>query len=87
MKFHDLFLDRDEPLTCPTIGNFLITAKTVSQSKEFIHLLFSVNHWPCMDRVKSQLDEGTYMSMDGYSFSGIAYLLAKGMVKAWGCQP
>uniref|UniRef100_A0A914BXN9 Thymidylate kinase n=1 Tax=Acrobeloides nanus TaxID=290746 RepID=A0A914BXN9_9BILA len=81
------FPDREEPLTGPTIDNFLKTATTVSQSKEVIHLLFSANRWACMDRIRSQLNEGTHVIMDRYSFSGIAYSLAKGMDKAWVCQP
>ena len=81
------FSDRDEPLTGPTIDNFLKTAKTVSQSKEVIHLLFSANRWACMDRIRSQLDAGTHVIMDRYSFSGIAYSVAKGLNKPWACNP
>lgn len=52
---------------------------------ESIHLLFAVNRWEIQHEMKKQLNLGTTLIVDRYSYSGIAYSVAKGLSFDW-CQ-
>ncbi|KAH7715056.1 Protein R53.2 [Aphelenchoides avenae] len=71
----------------PAIGNFLRNAETADQDSEAIHLLFSANRWFLAQKVREDLARGVHVIADRYSFSGIAYSLAKGLDKTWVCAP
>jgi dTMP kinase len=53
--------------------------KSSKLSNECIHLLFSANRWEQNDELISMLEQGKTVIADRYSFSGIAYSLAKNM--------
>ncbi|KAL7079517.1 hypothetical protein ACQ4LE_001560 [Meloidogyne hapla] len=81
------FPDREEPTTGPAINKFLKNAKTVSENSEAIHLLFSANRWLLNSKIREELLSGNNLIVDRYSYSGIAYSMAKGINKCWACQP
>lgn len=47
------------------------------------HLLFSANRWEKIDEIESLIRGGTTVVCDRYSFSGIAYTMAKGVEFDW----
>uniref|UniRef100_A0A0N5B403 dTMP kinase n=1 Tax=Strongyloides papillosus TaxID=174720 RepID=A0A0N5B403_STREA len=79
--------DRDEPLTGPAIDKFLQTAKSVEQSKNTLHLLFSANRWAIINDIKKLLGDGINVICDRYVYSGISYSLAKGLDRRWVIGP
>ncbi|XP_013107617.1 thymidylate kinase [Stomoxys calcitrans] len=54
---------------------------------ETIHLLFTANRWEHKNEIIEQLNSGTTLVVDRYSYSGIAYSTAKGMSKEWCMGP
>uniref|UniRef100_A0A183C5M2 dTMP kinase n=1 Tax=Globodera pallida TaxID=36090 RepID=A0A183C5M2_GLOPA len=80
------FPDRDEPMTGPTIDAFLRGAKSVDESREAIHLIFASNRWLMEHKMLKELEEGRHLIVDRYSYSGIAYSLAKGLPLEWVCR-
>lgn len=52
-----------------------------------MHLLFSANRWFLAANIRQDLTLGINLIADRYSFSGIAYSLAKNLDKAWICMP
>lgn len=46
-------------------------------NNQTIHLLFSANRWENVDRIKALLFDGINLVIDRYSYSGIAYSVAK----------
>lgn len=51
--------------------------------QEAIHLLFTVNRWECKRRMEELLLAGTSIVVDRYSYSGVAYSVAKGLSLDW----
>lgn len=51
--------------------------------QEAIHLLFTVNRWECKRKMEELLLAGTSIIVDRYSFSGVAYSVAKGLSVTW----
>lgn len=45
---------------------------------EGLHLLFSLNRWEAQKEIKEKLDGGINVIADRYSYSGVAYSVAKG---------
>lgn len=59
----------------------MINAFLTNQSDyapEMVHLLFTVNRWECKASMEQLMRDGTTLVVDRYSFSGIAYSMAKG---------
>lgn len=59
----------------------MINAFLTNQSEfapETIHLLFTINRWECKKSMEQLIREGTTLVVDRYSYSGIAYSMAKG---------
>ncbi|PFX33890.1 thymidylate kinase-like [Stylophora pistillata] len=52
-----------------------------------IHLLFSANRWESEPRIKKLLDNGTFVVVDRYAFSGVAFTAAKGYNVTWCKNP
>lgn len=73
--------------TGPAINTFLREAKEFNKNSEAMHLLFSANRWFLAKEMLENLAAGTNIVADRYSFSGIAYSLAKGLDKTWVCMP
>lgn len=69
------FPARDTP-----IGNVInaYLKKDQELSNEGIHLLFSANRWEMQNKMRRLLESGTTLVVDRYSYSGVAYSVAKG---------
>lgn len=52
-------------------------------NNEGIHLLFAVNRWEARNEMEKTLRAGTSIICDRYSYSGIAYSVAKGLDFEW----
>ncbi|KAH7700420.1 thymidylate kinase-like isoform X3, partial [Aphelenchoides avenae] len=78
---------RSEPKTGPIIDAFLREAKSPFDDGEAVHLLFSANRWLLDPKMRADLARGVNLITDRYSFSGVAYSLAKGLDKTWSCTP
>lgn len=63
--------------------NSYLTDKEVVYSNEFIHLLFSINRWECIKEIEEDLLKGISVIIDRYSYSGIAFSVAKGLNNVW----
>lgn len=50
-------------------------------NNETIHLLFAANRWENVDKTKTLLLEGVNVIVDRYSYSGIAYSVAKSIFR------
>jgi len=48
-----------------------------------IHLLFSTNRWELEDYILKLLGQGTFVILDRYAYSGVAYSSAKGLSINW----
>lgn len=48
-----------------------------------VHLLFSANRWEKIDEIEALIRAGTTVVCDRYSYSGIAYTVAKGVPFEW----
>ncbi|XP_037952087.1 thymidylate kinase-like [Teleopsis dalmanni] len=68
-----------------TIGQVINSYLTNQQelSDETIHLLFSANRWEYKNEMKKLLEAGTTFIVDRYSYSGVAYSVAKGLNYDW----
>ncbi|XP_014248016.1 thymidylate kinase isoform X2 [Cimex lectularius] len=51
--------------------------KKIELPDQAIHLLFSANRWELNDMMKQQLEDGTTLVVDRYSYSGVAYSASK----------
>lgn len=80
-----MFLDRDEKCTGQAIDQFLKNSKDIQESRELIHLLFAANRWSLASKIRQDLQSGTTIILDRYSFSGVTYSMAKGLEKLWSC--
>ena len=49
----------------------------VRQDDQSIHLIFSANRWEAVESIKSDIEKGTTVIVDRYSFSGAVYSAAK----------
>ena len=54
-----------------------------SFDNELLHLLFSINRWELKPTILEKLNKGTSVILDRYSYSGVAYSLAKGLNADW----
>lgn len=54
-----------------------------SLSDQAIHLLFAANRWEHAQQIRAALLAGQHVVMDRYSYSGIAYSIAKGLTESW----
>lgn len=73
-----------------TIDQILVNKKSVSNGStqdKALHLLFSANRWEVQDEIEKTLNEGIHVISDRYSFSGLAYSMAKGLSHEWCFQP
>jgi dTMP kinase len=52
-----------------------------------VHLLFSANRWELHSAMVKALEEGTTLIVDRYSYSGVAYSVAKGLDIEWCMGP
>lgn len=48
-----------------------------------IHLLFSANRWEISEKIRKDLENGVFIILDRYIYSGIAFSVAKGMDIEW----
>ena len=48
-----------------------------------IHLTFSANRWDEAKGINNDIDGGTWIVMDRYAYSGVAYSVAKGLPLEW----
>ncbi|KAK6197570.1 thymidylate kinase [Scheffersomyces amazonensis] len=60
-----------------SIINEYLTDKSVQLSDQSAHLLFSANRWELNNEIIQLLNEGYFIILDRYIYSGIAYSLAK----------
>lgn len=63
------------------INAFLSNQRDFEQ--EAIHLLFTVNRWEYKREMEDLLRAGTSVIVDRYSYSGVAYSVAKGLDIEW----
>lgn len=63
------------------INNYL--QKSTKLNDKAIHLLFSANRWEKESKINELLNNGTTIICDRYSYSGIAYSVAKGLPLEW----
>ncbi|KAJ2777602.1 Thymidylate kinase [Coemansia javaensis] len=52
-------------------------------SDQAVHLLFSANRWEAMAQMRADLESGTTLVVDRYTFSGVAFSAAKRMDLKW----
>ncbi|XP_068148228.1 thymidylate kinase [Drosophila tropicalis] len=71
------------------IGQVINSYLTNSQDlpDEVIHLMFSANRWEHLNHMRKQLEAGTTLVVDRYSYSGVAYTVAKGLDLDWCYAP
>ena len=67
------------------IDLFLKQKKTFDN--ELLHLLFSINRWELKPSIMEKLYSGVNVVLDRYSYSGVAYSLAKGLDANWCKSP
>ena len=60
---------------------------SIDMSPQVNHLLFSANRWECMKDIQTKLHSGIDVICDRYSYSGIAYSMAKGLSYSWCSMP
>jgi dTMP kinase len=63
------------------INDYLSQEKDVDDHA--MHLLFSANRWERQPAIKTALSRGTTVICDRYSYSGVAYSMAKGLDEQW----
>lgn len=61
-----------------TINSYLKNSKELND--QVIHLLFSANRWEYLKEMEDLLKAGTSLIVDRYSYSGVAYSVAKGEI-------
>ncbi|EMG49518.1 CDC8 Thymidylate kinase [Candida maltosa Xu316] len=69
------FPDRSTPIG--KLINEYLTNKSFSLSDQSAHLLFSANRWELNHEIQTALNDGFFVILDRYIYSGIAYTLAK----------
>lgn len=69
------FPDRSTPIG--KIINQYLTDATFELTDQSAHLLFSANRWELYNEMVSLLNDGVFIVLDRYIYSGIAYSLAK----------
>jgi len=72
------FPDRSSP-TGVLINGYL-TDKSKTLEDHVVHLLYAANRWEKMGEIEKLLEEGVTVIADRYTYSGIAYTLAKDRV-------
>jgi dTMP kinase len=55
----------------------------ININDQALHLLFSANRWETVPTILKLLNEGKNVIIDRYSYSGIAYSVAKGLDLEW----
>lgn len=68
-----------------TINNYL--QNTLELDDKEVHLMFSRNRWELFSKMKDMLLSGTHLIVDRYSYSGVAYSVAKGLDFDWCAAP
>lgn len=68
-----------------TINSYLKNSKELND--QVIHLLFSANRWEYLKEMEDLLKAGTSLIVDRYSYSGVAYSVAKGINFNWCMGP
>nr|QES95437.1 thymidylate kinase [Philasterides dicentrarchi] len=56
---------------------------TNNLNDQTIHLLFSANRWEKVQEIKQKLNEGKFIILDRYAYSGVAFSSAKGLDLQW----
>jgi dTMP kinase len=69
--------DRNSPMTGPIINDYL-TGK-IELSPNAASILLAANLWELKDKILQQLQIGTTIIIDRYTWSNIAYSVARGM--------
>ncbi|BFG05873.1 thymidylate kinase [Drosophila madeirensis] len=67
------------------INSYLTNSKDLPD--EVIHLMFAANRWEYMNKIQKELLAGTTLIVDRYSYSGVAYTVAKGLDYDWCYAP
>ncbi|XP_030388067.1 thymidylate kinase [Scaptodrosophila lebanonensis] len=67
------------------INSYLTNKQELSD--EVIHLMFSANRWEFSKEIKNHLLAGITLVVDRYSYSGVAYTVAKGLDFDWCYAP
>ncbi|SPP73583.1 thymidylate kinase [Drosophila guanche] len=67
------------------INSYLTNSKDLPD--EVIHLMFAANRWEYMNKIRRELLAGTTLIVDRYSYSGVAYTMAKGLDFDWCYAP
>ncbi|EGW32427.1 uncharacterized protein SPAPADRAFT_138291 [Spathaspora passalidarum NRRL Y-27907] len=69
------FPDRTTPIG--KLINEYLTNKSFALNDQSAHLLFSANRWELNEEIHSLLNQGYFIVLDRYIYSGLAYTLAK----------
>ncbi len=69
----------DRSTDCGSLIDKFLTNKQ-EFGDETIHLLFSLNRWETKTKMEKLLMDGVTLVVDRYSYSGVAYSAAKGIV-------
>lgn len=72
----------DRSTKCGSLINQYLTNQSNFADEE-IHLLFTLNRWEKKSLMENKLKEGVTLVVDRYSFSGVAYSVAKGLDMKW----
>ena len=67
--------DRSTPIG--KLINEYLTNKSFTLSDQAAHLLFLANRWELSQQIQDLLNQGYFIILDRYIYSGIAYTLAK----------
>ncbi|XP_067634378.1 uncharacterized protein [Eurosta solidaginis] len=81
---HMVFPNRNSDIGS-SINAYLKNCKDLSD--EVIHLLFTANRWEYKKEMEDLLNSGTTLVVDRYSYSGVAYSVAKGLDFDWCMAP
>ena len=70
------------------IGNLINSylGNKMDMCNESIHLLFSANRWEMCSIIRDHLENGITVVADRYTYSGVAFSMAKGMDMEWCLQ-
>ncbi|XP_017483208.1 PREDICTED: thymidylate kinase [Rhagoletis zephyria] len=68
-----------------TINAYLKNSRELND--QVIHLLFTANRWEFKKEIEDLLNAGTTLVVDRYSYSGVAYSVAKGLDFDWCMAP
>ncbi|XP_034654814.1 thymidylate kinase [Drosophila subobscura] len=74
-----------ESSTGQVINSYLTNSQDLPD--EVIHLMFAANRWEYMNKIRKELLAGTTLIVDRYSYSGVAYTVAKGLDFDWCYAP